>query len=602
MTEIPMAEAEIGDVLAKEFCDGEGRILLPVGAKLGPTALSLMLRRGVQTIVVTREGDNPDFAIPEVGIKIYHLEADPDQRAESYAVAVGAAEAATNSLLSRLYMPLRRLNMQEFNRARLRLEKVGPIDAFNFIHRGEKRLTSRFEFYGLGALEKSAVQRALEGKTPLSPPCPLDVERAKLQGKIAPGAYQIRQSRLYVAEETKVTSAHVKLLKGLKPQKTYILYKSRYLLERNDAVIAAIVDHYNDLLPTEERSEQESVTGRNPEMQIRRKAIGMTSMRAPSGEGGGSKGGEEDTEVSTPYQRFLQWDSYRTPQPKRRCAPGGEQETDVVGCSVFAPPEAQPGDTVFVQGAVHVPEQRAAARQSAKEADEEAQGRGYCTLDLEIERGARLAFELTMPGMVIDEPWQESTWRGPTRPQMNIDLVQFGVQVPKNTKPGNVVGKLEISINTVPIGRVKFQLKVANARMRSAAVPNPAALEATHYTKAFLSYSSQDREEVLKRAQMLTAVGIDYFQDVQDLKPGARWAEELYSHIDLCDLFLLFWSSAARDSEWVSKEVNYALERQYGDDFAPPEIRPVLLEGPPVPEPPEELAGLHFNDRVLYLM
>ena len=50
------------------------------------------------------------------------------------------------------------------------------------------------------------------------------------------------------------------------------------------------------------------------------------------------------------------------------------------------------------------------------------------------------------------------------------------------------------------------------------------------------------------------------------------------------------------------EELRYALKRKAGNDFAPPEIRPVILEGPPVPEPPEELSHIHFNDYLIYFM
>ncbi|HWT48970.1 MAG TPA: TIR domain-containing protein, partial [Mycobacterium sp.] len=69
-----------------------------------------------------------------------------------------------------------------------------------------------------------------------------------------------------------------------------------------------------------------------------------------------------------------------------------------------------------------------------------------------------------------------------------------------------------------------------------------------------------------------------------------------------CDLFLLFWSSAAKKSRWVLKEVNYALERHRGNELALPEILPVIIEGPPPVPPPPELAYLHFNDRMIYFM
>jgi len=88
---------------------------------------------------------------------------------------------------------------------------------------------------------------------------------------------------------------------------------------------------------------------------------------------------------------------------------------------------------------------------------------------------------------------------------------------------------------------------------------------------------------------------------VLDLEPGARWAQELYRHIDECDLFLLFWSKAARKSRWVMKEVRYAFDRQDGNQNAPPTIYPVIIENPS-PLPPRYLKHLHFNDKLIYFM
>ncbi len=101
---------------------------------------------------------------------------------------------------------------------------------------------------------------------------------------------------------------------------------------------------------------------------------------------------------------------------------------------------------------------------------------------------------------------------------------------------------------------------------------------------------------------MLQALKISYFEDLLDLEPGDRWGPRLETAIDQCDLFLLFWSSGAKRSKWVRKEVSRALQRQAGDGFSPPEIRPVILEGPPIVPPWEELSHLHFNDRLLYFM
>jgi len=159
------------------------------------------------------------------------------------------------------------------------------------------------------------------------------------------------------------------------------------------------------------------------------------------------------------------------------------------------------------------------------------------------------------------------------------------------------------SLESVPVGHVKFKLTVAPVTSPA----RPAGPEATGesarlYRYAFISYASADRKEVLKRVQMLARLRIRFFQDILGLDPGVRWQKELYRHIDRSDLFLLFWSTPARESKWVLEEVRYALKRKGDDDLAPPEILPIVLEGPPPPPAPDELAHLHFNDYLLYLL
>jgi TIR domain-containing protein len=93
--------------------------------------------------------------------------------------------------------------------------------------------------------------------------------------------------------------------------------------------------------------------------------------------------------------------------------------------------------------------------------------------------------------------------------------------------------------------------------------------------------------------------------DLLSLDPGQRWERQLYSEIDQCDLFLLFWSNEARNSKWVNLEIEYALERikNHASPYSPrPEIQPIIIEGPPPPPPPDSLADRHFNDPFLYLI
>ena len=270
-------------------------------------------------------------------------------------------------------------------------------------------------------------------------------------------------------------------------------------------------------------------------------------------------------------------------------------DCDPVDCTAFSPPAVKRGETFMVQVFAHRPEQTRDAQELAKEFDAETARRGFASLEAEIRRGAKLTVHLSLPDFRVADPVQSLTWRG--RPES----VQFAVSAPARTSSETFIGTVNVSEDGVPLGHVKFKISVAEAGEIPRA--NISAGEAARrYRKAFISYATQDRAEVLKRVQMLARLKIKFFQDVLDLEPGARWEQQLYRHIDESDLFLLFWSRAAQRSEWVLNEVRYALARKRDDETQPPEIIPVIIEGPPPVAPPPELAHLHFNDYLVYFM
>jgi TIR domain len=250
----------------------------------------------------------------------------------------------------------------------------------------------------------------------------------------------------------------------------------------------------------------------------------------------------------------------------------------------------------MVQAFAHVSSQAREAARRAKEFDADAVRRAIKTLESSVPRGTKLSFDLTMPGLRVDDPVQSLVWWG------SAESVQFGVSVPKRCRPGNVVGTLTVSQDWIPIGHIKFTLTVTAGRERLPLPSSAVGQDARRYEMAFISYASADRATVLERVQVLQAVGVRTFQDVLNLEPGERWERSLYRHIDESDVVLLFWSKAARKSKWVRREVRYALDRKRGDEFAPPEIGPVIIEGPPVPRPWKELAYLHFNDPRIYII
>ncbi len=265
------------------------------------------------------------------------------------------------------------------------------------------------------------------------------------------------------------------------------------------------------------------------------------------------------------------------------------QKKDAVDCSVFAPPTVVLQDMVLVQVFVHNPAEYQAASETAKRFDDDAKPRGTTSLGTLIKRGERLAFELCIPNFEVEETRQQLIWSGRTA------SVQFVVRVGTQVSLGTSIGAVVVSQGSIPIGKIQFKISIVGTGQTS-----PLELvhgEVSRYKQAFISYASQDRSEVLRRVQMLKAVGIRFFQDIFDLNPGDRWKTKLYEKINECDVLFLFWSTAAKQSEWVEKEWKFGLEWR-GDQF----IRPIVIEGPPIPSPPPELAHLHFGDPVLYFL
>lgn len=270
-------------------------------------------------------------------------------------------------------------------------------------------------------------------------------------------------------------------------------------------------------------------------------------------------------------------------------------EAEPVDAAVFCPPRVARASSFLVQVFLYPPPQAAEAAARAHETDATAERRQSWSLPLDLAPGTRVDLHLDMPGLTVAEPDAVIVWRG------RIANESFEVSVPAGATgdaSGNLIGRLRLAIDGIPVGTMRFQVAIVPAGAPAAA-PDARPTEAERYRQAFVSYASKDRAEVLRRVQAFKIAGLKVFQDVLELDPGERWEKRLYEEIDRCDVFFLFWSKAARESTWVGKEIDYALARKAGQDERPPAIQPVPIEGPPIVPPPESLRGLHFNDALL---
>ena len=262
---------------------------------------------------------------------------------------------------------------------------------------------------------------------------------------------------------------------------------------------------------------------------------------------------------------------------------------DPVDCSVFAPAEAAAGETIVMQVFAHRPEQGDPSGGPARRFDSGSLRGGFRRLEIDVEQGAVLRFYLDLPGLVVDEASRDLVWTG------SPGAVEFHVALPAGAARGTVPGTVHADLDGIPIGVIRFKLDVLGAEEAGKQRrPQPRGDFAFPFRKAYIACASSDRMEVLRRVQILTPLRIEFFQEALNLEPAARWEKQLYRYIDDCDLFLLFWSSAAKRSEWILREARYALERAARDPFGRPEIRPLILESAPV-EPPPDLAHLFFH-------
>jgi Tfp pilus assembly protein PilF len=266
-------------------------------------------------------------------------------------------------------------------------------------------------------------------------------------------------------------------------------------------------------------------------------------------------------------------------------------ERSPVDCTVFAPDRVERERTRLLQVFLHAPEARKEAERAANHFDPEATERGHRSLVLDAPIGTIFAFDVEIEGFVIRERTDTLLWTG--KPQ----AATFQFAVPKGCELGQHAGTVRISQDGAPVGRIAFQIEVVCDARDASQEPRPVGKQARHYHACFCSYSSLDRAEMLKRAQGIRATGLETFIDVLALRPGDMWNPKIFEAIDESDLFVVIWSTNARDSEWVKKESQYAL-RHYMEHGSP-DFVPIPVEGPPIASVPQDLQAYHFNDELL---
>ena len=190
-----------------------------------------------------------------------------------------------------------------------------------------------------------------------------------------------------------------------------------------------------------------------------------------------------------------------------------------------------------------------------------------------VAGGTILAVHLRLPGFIVDDCEDIIAWEG------EIGSATFPVTVPADAKLGAHIGQATIYVYGLQIAKMHFVVELGRDETRS----EPVCTKEQRLRTAFASYASRDRDEALARIQGIQKAipNLDIFLDVASLRSGERWAERLFIEVTGRDVFYLFWSLHAKNSEWVEKEWRAALEVR-GIEY----IDPVPLV-PPEQAPPQ---------------
>ncbi len=113
---------------------------------------------------------------------------------------------------------------------------------------------------------------------------------------------------------------------------------------------------------------------------------------------------------------------------------------------------------------------------------------------------------------------------------------------------------------------------------------------------AFISYSTKDREAVLKFAKDLEQHGVDLSYDEKDIKVGDSIVDVIDKKIRSSDFFLLVISNHSVRRPWVKREYSAALSLQLSKRRKP-KILPIKIDGGGIPSLLSDIkyADLHRN-------
>lgn len=204
-----------------------------------------------------------------------------------------------------------------------------------------------------------------------------------------------------------------------------------------------------------------------------------------------------------------------------------------------------------------------------------------------VFRNSHVRVVMSSPDVEIIDGESEQIWHG------KYLSFQFTASVPSDYRKEQLLFSATVYVNGIIATKLMLTLDRDGKPRRNVSVSRDDVLS------AFVSYASQDRNRVASIIQGMQKArpDMDIFFDIESLRSGQKWEDELKREIEARDVLFLCWSKFARESKWVDMEWRYAFENK-GEDS----IEPIPIDSPDVCPPPAELSNKHFNDKLLYII
>ena len=221
--------------------------------------------------------------------------------------------------------------------------------------------------------------------------------------------------------------------------------------------------------------------------------------------------------------------------------------------SIFAPAEIKKNSHMLVQVYLHLYEETEKVKSMAQESDKNAERRDYTPLQSKLKKGDKVDVQLNIYGEKLVMSAKKSVvWHGA------FTKCSFDYFVPKDIDVNELSCLTMLSVNGAPIGEMRFLTRIVEAPRQL----NPEIIS-HKYNRVFISYAHKDEAQVKSFHEGLNIAGIEHFFDRTYLKIGDVFPQVIQDYINTADLFVLFWSKNAAESEYVRKERIQALKRAF---------------------------------------